>query len=420
MNKTTDCAALVGLDWGDKEHAFALRFAAADTLETGTIEASAEALHGWLDQLEQRAGEGRIAVAFECGRASIVHGLAAHPRLELYPVNPATSARFRKAFTLSGAKDDGPDAQVLLTLVTQHRDQLTRLEWDGAQTRELAALVQARRMAVDQRTQLTNQLRNVLKSYFPQALVLVGDELASAMALDFLSRWPELTAAQKTKPAAVRAFYARHNARRPERIAERLAVLAQARPLTTDPAVIAPALLQVKMLVALLRVQQTHITAFAERIAEVFAAHPQAAFFRELPGAGPTFAPRLLVAFGDRRERYPAASSLQKYGGVAPVREKSGGQIWTHWRWQAPKFLRQTFIEWAGQTVVYCDWANAYYRQQRRAGKAHHAILRSLAFKWLRILWRCWHDGVAYDDARYRRALQKRGSPLAAALTSAA
>lgn len=417
MNPASDYAALVGLDWGDKEeHAFALRFAAADTLEAGTIEASAEALHGWLDQLEQRVGAGLIAIAFESGRASIVHALAGHPRLELYPVNPATSARFRKAFTLSGAKDDGPDAEVLLTLVTRHRDQLTRLELDGAQTRELAALVQARRMAVDHRTQLTNQLRNVLKSYFPQALVLVGDELASAMALDFLSRWPELTMAQKARPAAVRAFYARHNARRPERIAERLALLTHARPLTVDRAVIAPALLQVKMLVALLRVQQTHITAFAERIAEVFAAHPQAAFFRELPGAGPTFAPRLLVAFGDRRERYPAASSLQKYGGVAPVREKSGGQVWTHWRWQAPKFLRQTFIEWAGQTVVYCEWANAYYHRQRRAGKAHHAILRALAFKWLRILWRCWHDGVAYDDARYQRALQQRGSPLAALL----
>jgi transposase len=417
MNQN-DYAALVGLDWGDKEHAFALRLAAADSNETGTIEASAEALHEWLDQLEQRVGEGRIALAMESGRASVMHALLAHPRIEVYPVNPATSARFRKAFTLSGAKDDGPDAQVLLTLLTQHREQLTRLELDGAQTRELAALVAARRAAVDQRTQCSNQLRSVLKSYFPQALVLIGDELASPLALDFLARWPELAAAQKARPASVRGFYTRHNVRRPERIAERLALLAKARPLTTDRAVIAPALLQVKMLVAMLRVQQTHIAAFAERITAVFAAHPRAAFFRELPGAGPTFAPRLLVAFGDRRERYPAASSLQKYGGVAPVREKSGRQIWTHWRWQAPKFLRQTFVEWAGQTVVYCDWANAYYHQQRRAGKAHHAILRALAFKWLRILWRCWHDGLPYDEARYLRALQQRRSPLAALLTA--
>lgn len=419
MNQN-DYAALVGLDWGDEEHTFALQRAATNTIATGTFAASAEALHGWLDQLEACTGEGKIAVAIESGRWSLVHALSAHARLEVYPVNPATSARFRKAFTLSGAKDDGPDAEVLLTLLARHRDQLTRLVLDGPQTRELAALVAARRHAVDQRTQVTNQLRGVLKSYFPQALALVGDELASPLALDFLARWPELALVQRARVASVRDFYARHNVRRPERIAERLALLAHARPLTTDRAVIAPAVMQVQMLVALLRVQQAHVGAFAERIAELFAVHPQAAFFRELPGAGPTFAPRLLVAFGDRPERYPAASSLQNYGGVAPVREKSGHQVWTHWRWQAPKFLRQTFVEWAGQTVVYSTWANAYYHQQRRAGKAHHAILRALAFKWLRILWRCWHDGVPYDEARYLRALQQRGSPLAVALTSAA
>jgi hypothetical protein len=93
---------------------------------------------------------------------------------------------------------------------------------------------------------------------------------------------------------------------------------------------------------------------------------------------------------------------------VAPVREKSGRQTWTHWRWAAPKFLRQSFVEWAGQTVVYCDWAHAYYTQQRRAGKAHHAVLRALAFKWIRILWRCWHDYKPYDEQHYlAAALQK-------------
>jgi transposase len=419
MNPTTDYVALVGLDWGDKEHAFALRMTATDAIEEGKVEGSAEALHAWLDGLEQRAGTGKVAVAIESGRASLLHALVAHPRLEVYPINPATSARFRKAFTLSGAKDDGPDAQVLLTLVTQHRDALKRLELDSVQTRELAALVHARRAAVDQRTQLSNQLCGVLKSYFPQALLLVGDELASPLALDFLARWPDLAAAQTARPQTLRAFYTQHNVRRPERIAERLALLAKARPLTSDPAVVEPARLQVKMLVALLRVQQTHIAVFTDRIAERFAAHPQAPLFRQLPGAGPVLAPRLLVAFGDRRERYPTAASMQKYSGVAPVREKSGGQVWIHWRWQAPKFLRQTFIEWAGQTVTYCKWANAYYHQQRRRGKDHHAVLRALAFKWQRILWRCWHDGVPYDEARYLRSLEKRRSPLAALLNAA-
>jgi hypothetical protein len=42
----------------------------------------------------------------------------------------------------------------------------------------------------------------------------------------------------------------------------------------------------------------------------------------------------------------------------------------------------------------------------------HQAALRALAFKWIRILYRCWVDRVPYDEARYLLALQKRHAPL--------
>lgn len=416
---TTDYAALVALDWGDRTHAFACQTTGSNELQTGQIEASAEALHAWLETMKQ-THEGRpVALVIEAGRNALLHALLEHPWLEIYPVHPATSARFRTAFTPSGAKDDGPDAGMLLTLLSRHRDQLTKLQLDKPATRELAALVSARRSAVDHRTQTTNQLRSVLKGYFPQALDLVGEDLASALALDFLERWPELIAVQRARPATMRAFYTDHNVRRAERIEERIRCVANSRPLTTDRACIGPALLQVAMLVALVRVQQTHVEQFERFIAKVFDAHPRAAFFSELPGAGAALAPRLLVAFGDLLERYPDAASFQKYVGVAPVREKSGRRVWTHWRWNAPKFLRQSLVEWAGQTVVHCGWAKAYYRSQKQAGKDHHAILRSLAFKWIRILWRCWHDGIPYREQHYLDALKRRGSPLASTLAVA-
>ena len=123
-------------------------------------------------------------------------------------------------------------------------------------------------------------------------------------------------------------------------------------------------------------------------------------------------APRLLVAFGTDRSRYPSAEALQRYSGVAPVKEKSGGRVWVHWRWNAPRFLRQTLIEWAGQTVLYCDWARAYYEQQKKRGKRHWSILRALAFLWLRILWKCWQSRTPYHEATYLAALRRRGSKL--------
>ena len=160
-------AALVALDWGDKTHAFARQIAGADGIERGSIEATPEALHAWLEQLGKFCGGQPVALAVEAGRNSLLHALLEYPWLTVYPGHPATSARFRKAFTPSGAKDDGPDAVVILTLLRLHRAQLAPLVLDTPATRELAALVAARRGAVDQRLRTVNQLGSVLKGYFP-------------------------------------------------------------------------------------------------------------------------------------------------------------------------------------------------------------------------------------------------------------
>lgn len=413
--KETSYAALVALDWGEKTHAFAVQVGDERQIEQGVIEGTAEALHAWLERLGRTHGHRPVALALEAGRSCLLHALREHRWLTVYPVHPATSARFRRAFVPSGAKDDGPDAVVLLTLLRTHREQLTALVTDTARTRELAALVTARRNLVDQRTATANQLAGVLKRHYPQALILAGGDLTTPLARAFLRRFPALAEVKRVRPATLAVFYRRHNVRSEERIAERLALAAEARALSADPAVIAPARLEVSLLVDLLAVLAQHLARIEARIAEVFAAHPRAGLFAALPGAGPVLAPRLLVAFGDESDRFPSAASLQKYAGIAPVREKSGGRLWTHWRWAAPKFLRQSFVEWAGQTVVYCEWAGAYYQRQIQAGKAHHAILRALAFKWIRILWRCWHDNQPYDERIYLASLQRHQSPLLAA-----
>jgi transposase len=411
--KTTDYAALVALDWGDKTHAFALQIEGTQVIESGTIEATPEALLDWLGKFHERCQGKPVALAIEAGRNALLRVLVAHTWLTIYPVHSATSARFRRAFTPSGAKDDIPDALVILKLLRHHRDELSALVLDSPELRELAALVADRRGAVDARTRLVNQLAGLLKHYYPQALTLAGDDLSAPLALAFLRRFPELAEVQKAGAQRLRAFYTKHNVRSEQRIDERLALLGRARALSEERAVIAPSRLALARYLDLLEVEARHIAAYEKRIATVFTSQPNAEVFASLPGAGPALAPRLLVAFGDVAQRYPNAQALQKYAGLAPVREKSQGRVWVHWRWAAPKFVRQSFVEWAGQTVPRCSWAHAFYQRKKAAGKGHHAILRALAFKWLRILWRCWKDGRPYDENRYQASLAKRGSPLA-------
>jgi transposase len=156
------------------------------------------------------------------------------------------------------------------------------------------------------------------------------------------------------------------------------------------------------------------IKSYDQTIAELAPKHDDYYLFSSLPGAGPSLAPRLLVAFGEQRNRFKNAAELQKYSGIAPVTERSGNKHWVHWRWRCPNFVRQTFVEWAAQTINKSYWAGEYYRQQREKGSAHQSALRALAFKWIRILYCCWQTKTQYDEATYLKALQRRGSPLVA------
>jgi transposase len=273
-------------------------------------------------------------------------------------------AKYREAFTPSRAKDDPTDAEIALELLLRHPERVPRLERDSGDMRALLRVVEDRRAIVQDRVRLTNRITNALKAYFPQVLEWFRDKEAAVFA-DFLERWPTLDAVQRAKDKTLVDFFHAHNVRYAAAIERRLAAVRAERPLTTDVAVIGPARLLVESLVPQLRAVCQAIASYDAEIERLCARLADYRLFRALPGAGPVFAARLLAAFGERRERFPTAAALQRYAGVAPVTERSGNKNWVHWRWACPKFLRQTFVEWAGETIPRSFWAKAFYEQQK-------------------------------------------------------
>jgi len=273
------------------------------------------------------------------------------------------------------------------------------------------SLVQKRRRLVNDRVRTTNRLRNTLKQYYPQALEWF-DRIDTPLFCAFIERWPTLAQVKRARRTTLQSFFHQHNMRSAGVLDARLSSIKAASPLTLDEAVSTPHRLQALVLVDLLRVTLAAIKRFDEEIAELAPQHPDYALFDALPGAGPSLAPRLLVAFGEQRDRFNSAAELQRYAGIAPVTVRSGNMYWVHWRWQCPTFLRQTFVEWAAQTINKSYWAGIYYRQQRDKGCSYQAAVRALAFKWIRILYRCWQTNTPYNEAVYLKALKRRGSPL--------
>ena len=403
--------AYIGLDWGDARHSVHLQ-PAGGAVEHVELEQKPAVLHDWVAQLQQRFGAGKIALAIEQRKGAVIHALLQYDCFVLYPINPKALARYREAVRTSGAKDDPLDSALLLDLVVRHRDQLRAWVPDTVESRTLQALCEQRRKLVNQRVALTNRLTSLLKQYFPQAIDWVGD-LASVQACDFLTQWPTLAAVQRARPTTLRQFYRAHNCRKVDVIEARLAAIAGARPLTTDAAVVEPLSLAVQTYATQLRALIAAIQRFDDRIAEVFAAHADHDVFTSFPGAGDVCAPRLAAAFGTDRSRWESAAELQAHSGIAPVTERSGKTVWVHHRLACPKFVKQTFHEFADQSIRFSRWARAYYDQQRARGNAHHAALRALAYKWIRILFRCWKERRPYDEDIYIDALRRHGSPLA-------
>ncbi len=408
-----DYAAFIAIDWADQKHVFSLQVAGQTKKETGTLEQKPEVIGPWVAQLRERFGGRPVAVALEQSRGALIHALLAYDFIVIYPLHPTTVAKFREAFKSSGAKSDPLDTDQILEIVTKHLELLKPMNPDTEETRLLGRLTEDRRRAVDLRTGHDQAALASLKEYFPQAIQLCSGNLMSRLACDFLKKWPTLEAFQQAKPSTIKRFYYGHNIRSPKIIEKVLSLAKTAKSLTIDPAIVESGSRLSLMHLQMIQTLNPIIEAYQGRIEKLFQDHPEASLFSKLPGAGPAMAPRLLSFFGTDRSRYEAAQNAQNFCGVAPVTRSSGKTKVVYFRRACPKFDRQTFHEFARLSLARCQWAQNYVDYYKAKGKKFHTIIRALAFKWIRILFRCWQNRTPYNDDKYLETLKKRGSIFA-------
>lgn len=416
MNSAPPYDLIIGLDRSDRKADLYLIHPSSGKTERQTIATAPEALHDWLALLRQQHPSARVAICLEQPATNVILFLETYAWITLYALNPITLQKFREAFVTSRAKDDGKDAQYLAELLLTHHAKLKAWQPDDGPTRQLQQRVSHRRAVVDERTGLSNRLKALLKQYFPQALELCGEDLWRPLATAFLLKWPTLQSLQKAKPGTLKTFYYLHGSRSEKLIQERLEFLSQAVPLTDESAHLQSYTLRVQLICRELQLVQKTVAEFDEQIAQAFKGHADRELFASLPGAGPVLAPRLLSALGSERERYGQAKNLQSYSGIAPVTKQSGGKCYIHRRYLCPKFVKQSFHEYAKESILHSRWAAAHYWQQRQKGGGHHTAVRSLAYKWQQIIWKCWQSRTVYREEIYEAALKKNGSPLVALL----
>jgi len=409
----------IGIDWADLKHDYCLcafdakRGQSMGEKESGIVSASPKELHKWVIQLRKRFPEGTIEVCVELTRGALINALREYDFIRIFPLNPISSNRFRECLYPSLTKDDVKDASLLLTILQKHREHLRVLNEQPESNRLLEGLVQARRKSVNQRTALVQQLTSNLKEYYPQALGMVGD-LNECMSRRFLKKWPSWDELSRVRAQTLRKFYYANQSRSEARIEARLNLHRDSDSLSDDETTVELGRMQTLMIVQQLDTLDKIIREYDQKIDPLYREHEKHRIIDSLPGAGKKMGPRLICAMQDNLPACSNASELSSYSGVAPLRQKSGNSSRISKRFRRPKFLHQTFIEWAQCSIKYSKWAKVFYHHRKHTlGHDHWAIVRALAFKWIRILYKCWESNLPYDEEKYLQTLKKRGSKLA-------
>lgn len=409
-------AAFAAIDWGSQNHSWSVVPASGGAPQTGKLDNTPEAVELWAAFLRRSFPDGPIAVALEQKRGAVIYMLSKYDHLVLYPVPPSMSASYRHAFAPSGAKNDPGDAALLLDLLHHHRDRLRPIWQDTPATRLLRFLVEQRRKLVQQKVRVVQRLTDTVQQYFPQLRTWFGS-LDTPVVDALLTRWPTLRDLQRVHPGTLNRFFTQHHCPNRNIVADGFQPIYNALSATNDEVVVEACTRNTAALLSLRNVLREQIAAFDKRIAAVTAEHPDAPIFASFPGAGAVTVPRLIAAFGTDREAWPSAADLKRFSGIAPVHISSGKSSYVGIRRACPKFVRQTFHEFAGQSIPFSEWAKLYYRHHLKDDKSrHHLAVRALAFQWIRILYRCWKDRLPYDERIFLEAQRRRNSPLSGKL----
>lgn len=401
-----------GLDWGDKEHCLCVISENAQCLCRECIPHNAEGVSALMQTLKHY--EGLAGVAIETSKHVLVDALL-REGFKVYPINPKMAHAWRGCVNVAGAKNDMRDAHGLANGLRLFEMELRPLELDDPPMRVLAALCEQEQKLIEQRTALVCELEAVLKTYFP-AILAWFDQWTQPGAWRFVQTFstPELLANAK-KDKLYRWFKGNRLAltqQRREHIEQRAAALR----LTGDPALHAVYAMRAVALAGLLLSLENSIALHRKEIERRFPEISQSEIFSSLPGAGPKLAPRLAVIFGSTPERFEDANSVCELCGAVPVERTSGNSRSVRFRRACRKSYRNTLHQYAWVSIRFCAWAKTYYTLCRNRNQSHSLALRNLAVKWINIIFRMWQNNTRYDEQKYRAALKKSKSPVAAAL----
>ncbi len=394
----------VGIDWGSELHAVCVLDEHGSIVDRFEAPHTREGLEQALARLSGHVASSELPVAVERPSGLLVDTLveAGHP---VVPIHPNVVKASRPRYAAVNAKSDPGDAYLLADLLRTDGHRFRPLGQLSDEVRALRSLVRGRDELVAERVAVANQLRAQLDAYWPGAIAIFAD-IDSPIALAFVKRYPTPHSARGLGEKRLANFLARHaycGRRAPEALIDRLRSAPEGQ---AGEAEVEARRHVVLALVAVLENLVASIKTLTSEIGHAVAQLPQGRVVMSFPRAGRVNAAQIVAELGDDPGRFPTEAALAAQAGVAPVTYASGKRRGVGFRWAANKRLRLAITTWADNSRHASPWARDIYLRARRRGCDHPHAVRILARAWIRVLWRCWMDGVPYDARRHVAAVR--------------
>jgi transposase len=397
-----DALFFTGIDWAAETHAICVIEAGGKIAAEFTIEHSADGIAAVIRRLARYGDPSGLPVAIERPDGRLVDLLleAGHP---VVPVKPNAIKTWREGEVLSGAKSDAGDAAVIAEYLRLRAHKLRPVAPYSDETRALRTVVRSRGDLVEMRVAATNQLSALLDAHWPGAKAIFAD-VESPVSLEFLTRYPTPAAAAHLGEKRMAAFCVKHGYCG-RRTAAGLLTRLRAAPAGTSREALTEALRDaVLAAVGVLTALNAAVKNLDRSIAAHLGEHPDGVIFTSLPRSGQVNAAQVLAEWGDARPAYEHPDAVAALAGCTPVTTQSGKYRGVHFRWACNKRFRVAITTFADNSRHASPWAAKIYNDARASGKDHPHAVRILARAWIRVIWRCWLDGVPYDPAKHSAA----------------
>lgn len=392
----------LGDDWAEAHHDIELQDARGVVLVRRRLPEGVGGLaqlHALIaDHLDETDDPGQVVVGIETDRGGWVQAMVAAGYL-VYPINPQQSARYRQRHSTSGAKSDPGDAHVLAEIVRTDRDHHRPMTGDSELAEAVKALARTHQTMIWSRQRQTNQLRSMLREFYPAALVAFGEDLDGRDALAVLAVATTPAAGRVlTRTRVVSVLRRAGRQRNLDNRATKILASLRAEQLELPAPVTAAYGAGVSAIVTVLVAMTSQITALEAEVQSCFGRHPDAEIITSQPGLGMVLGARVLAEFGDDPDRFVDAKARRNYAGSSPITRASGTRRVVLARYARNKRLADALHQQAFCALSTSPGARAFYDAHRTRNATHHQALRALSNRLVGILDGCLRHRTPYDE----------------------